>query len=82
MIDSENATALRQPPRAGRRASFGNLALDGGGIKAACASSFLAELEDMLGEPLLDYFDLPPHLPATAHTPLSSTTRALATRDP
>lgn len=34
------------------------LSIDGGGIKGVFAASFLAEIEDNLGEPIVDYFDL------------------------
>lgn len=34
------------------------LTIDGGGIKGVFAASFLAEIEDTLGQPLVDYFDL------------------------
>jgi patatin-like phospholipase/acyl hydrolase len=34
------------------------LSIDGGGIKGVFAASFLAEIEESLGEPLVDYFDL------------------------
>jgi len=34
------------------------LALDGGGIKGAFSASVLADFEENLGEPLVDYFDL------------------------
>ncbi len=34
------------------------LALDGGGIKGAFGASLLADFEETLGEPLVDYFDL------------------------
>jgi hypothetical protein len=34
------------------------LAIDGGGIKGVFPAAFLVELEDRLGEPIVDYFDL------------------------
>jgi uncharacterized protein len=34
------------------------LTIDGGGIKGVFPAAFLAELEDWLGEPIADYFDL------------------------
>jgi patatin-like phospholipase/acyl hydrolase len=34
------------------------LSIDGGGIKGALPASFLASLEDSLGQPVADYFDL------------------------
>jgi hypothetical protein len=34
------------------------LTIDGGGIKGVFPAAFLAELEDRLGEPIVDYFDL------------------------
>ena len=34
------------------------LAIDGGGIKGVFPAAFLVELEDQLGEPIADYFDL------------------------
>lgn len=34
------------------------LSIDGGGIKGVFADWFLAEIEESLGEPLVDYFDL------------------------
>ncbi len=34
------------------------LTIDGGGIKGVFPAAFLAELEDWLGEPIYDYFDL------------------------
>jgi uncharacterized protein len=34
------------------------LTIDGGGIKGAFPAAFLAELEEQLGEPIVDYFDL------------------------
>ena len=34
------------------------LSIDGGGIKGALPASFLATLEDSLGQPVIDYFDL------------------------
>jgi uncharacterized protein len=34
------------------------LAIDGGGIKGTFPAAFLAELEQQLGEPIVDYFDL------------------------
>src|SRR6266404_1377145 len=34
------------------------LNIDGGGIKGVFPAAFLAELEDRLGEPIADYFDL------------------------
>src|SRR6266404_156272 len=34
------------------------LNIDGGGIKGVFPAAFLAELEDRLGEPIVDYFDL------------------------
>lgn len=34
------------------------LTIDGGGIKGVFPAAFLAELEDRLGEPVVDYFDL------------------------
>jgi patatin-like phospholipase/acyl hydrolase len=37
---------------------FRILTLDGGGIKGVFAASFLAEIENSLGEPLVDHFDL------------------------
>lgn len=38
--------------------TFRVLSLDGGGIKGAFSASVLAEFEETLGEPLVDYFDL------------------------
>ena len=34
------------------------LTIDGGGIKGVFPAAFLLELEDRLGEPIVDYFDL------------------------
>src|SRR6185437_16192569 len=34
------------------------LAIDGGGIKGAFPAAFLARVEEELGEPIVDYFDL------------------------
>ena len=34
------------------------LTIDGGGIKGVFPAAFLAEVEDRLGEPIVDYFDL------------------------
>jgi uncharacterized protein len=34
------------------------LSIDGGGIKGVFPAAFLAKLEDQLGEPIVDYFDL------------------------
>jgi hypothetical protein len=34
------------------------LTIDGGGIKGVFPAAFLAELEDRIGEPIVDYFDL------------------------
>ncbi len=39
-------------------ARFRILSLDGGGIRGAFATAFLAEVERRLGRPLVDYFDL------------------------
>ena len=34
------------------------LSIDGGGIKGVFPAAFLAEIEEKLGEPIIDYFDL------------------------
>src|SRR5688572_7736617 len=34
------------------------LAIDGGGIKGAFPAAFLAQIEERVGEPIADYFDL------------------------
>lgn len=41
-----------------RMAEFRILSLDGGGIRGAFGAAVLAELEQRLGRPLVDYFDL------------------------
>lgn len=41
-----------------QRGRFRILSLDGGGVRGAFGASFLATIEDKLGEPLSSYFDL------------------------